>query len=181
MKRRLPELDEALNILALNRTKKAPKPPPPVKSNLSSVLGPFEKQFKGAEMGMTPLRTHWVEIVGAHLGQVSEPSKIIKTKNTKTLEIRVGGAYAALLSHQSDHILNRVRFFLNDEAFDRIRFIQAPLTRNKTPQKVNLPPLDATEEWALRQSLERIEDEKIKNSLLQLGRFVLQKEKSTRP
>jgi hypothetical protein len=29
--------------------------------------------------------------------------------------------------------------------------------------------------------LERIEDEKIKNSLLKLGRFVLQKEKSTGP
>lgn len=179
MKRPLPELNEALNILSNHRTKKAPNPPPPLKSNLGWVLGPLEKQFKGAELGMTPLRIHWVEIVGAPLGSVSEPSKIIKTKTAKTLEIRVSGSYAALLSHQANHILNRVRFFLNDEAFDKIRFIQGPLSRSIMNNNLSLAPLDATEEWALRQSLDGFEDEKIKNSLLKLGRFVLQKEKSS--
>jgi len=181
MKRPLPELDEALKILTQHRTKKAPKAPPPVRSNLVSVLAPLENQFKGAELGMTPLRTHWMEIVGAHLGKVSEPAKIIKSKNHKTLEIRVNGAYAALLSHQTEHILNRVRFFLNDEGFDKVRFTQGPISRSTTNKASSLPPLDATEEWALRQSLASFEDEKIKNSLLKLGRFVLQKEKSTGP
>jgi len=135
--------------------------------------------------GAGRLKTRWPEIAGNTLARVCEPTRIIKTRSTAanpkgaTLEIRVAGAYAALVQHQSAVLLDRVNLFLGGRQIERLRLVQGPLT---TPARAPLPrrprPLTAAEELDLQQSLADVGDEKLRKTLLSLGREVLKKEKN---
>ena len=120
------------------------------------------------------------------MAKLCEPVKIIKnTAKTKTptskpvgnvLEIRCEGVYAALLQHQTDPILARVNLFLGSGTIGRIRLIQGQISTNTpSPITYTAKPLSAQQDLALQQQLSEIKDERLRLTLLKLGRAVYQK------
>ncbi len=104
------------------------------------------------------------------------------TSQGGTLEIRTGGTYAPLIQHQSATLIERINLFLGAGSIARLRIIQGPLTlQPRTPPPPRPKPLTATEELELQQSLTGVDNDKIKNALLKLGRAVIQKSRKSTP
>jgi len=184
MKRSLPSLEDSVRILRSVHTRRAPRAAPPVKKQVQPLLKGLSERFEHIDDGAGKLKARWAEIAGPSLAKVCEPTRIIKPRSTAanpkagTLEIRVTGAYAALVQHKSAVLLDRVNLFLGGRQVERLRLVQGPLT---TPAKAPPPrrpaPLSAAEELGLQQSLADVGDEKLRKTLLSLGRAVMRKEK----
>lgn len=178
MKRSLPDLAEAIEILRQRRTKKAPSVGPTVARPVTPILKGLELKFAHLETPLAQLSRRWNDIVGETIARICEPSKIVKSRLQNVLEIRVAGAYAALLQHQQATLLDRINLFLGQSEISRLKFIQGPLQhKDSVPAKPLKVPLNAAEELALLHTLDTVDDKALKDSLLKLGRAVLQKEK----
>ncbi|ESQ76801.1 DUF721 domain-containing protein [Asticcacaulis sp. AC402] len=193
MKRSLPSIEDSLRILRTNRTRRAPKAPPPVQKQVQPILKSLEARFKGLDDPAHKLQRRWQEIVGDKLARLCEPVRVIKGRpgsaagsppgspHGGALEIRVQGAYAPLIQHQSGALIDRINLFLGGKSVERLRIIQGPLaTKPRTPPPPKPQPLTAAEDLALQQELGDVSDEKVRTALLKLGRSVLRKQKLTR-
>lgn len=178
MRRTLPTESEARAILARCRTKPPLRPPPRAGRQLAPLIKKLDAQFG---RGASGLETRWVEIVGERLARVCRPQKLTKGRGGApgTLELRVIGAAALLIQHQSADIIERVNLFLGTKAVDKIRIQQGPLkpladnTARPRPAGLRrLPPLPASTEAQLQASLEPVPDG-LKAALQKLGRAVL--------
>ena len=179
MKRPLPSLEDSLRILRTTHTKRMPKAPPPITRQVQPLLKSLQARFEQMDDGSGKLKNRWTEIAGESLAKLCEPVRIIKGRahGAGALEIRVMGAYAPLVQHQSANLIDRVNLYLGARTIDKLRIIQGPLTQTpKKPQYARPKPLSAQEELALQQSLSDVEDEKLKKSLLLLGRSILKRE-----
>ena len=177
MRRRpLPDAAETAEILGRFRTRPPRQAPPPVGRNVARLLKPFEDRFG---VGPQALAARWREIVGDTLARRTEPVKLSKPRGggSASLEIRVDGPSAALIQHQAGEILSRVNLFLGQGAVAKLRIVQGPVrsTPARTPPR-KPPPLDALAEAQLAKSLADAPDGPLKDSLLKLGRAVLQAE-----
>lgn len=159
------------------RTRRAPKPPPPVNRQIAPLLQSLNDRFEATDTGAGRLTRRWPEIVGESVARISEPAKIVKGR-IGILELRVEGAYATALQHQSQPILDRVNLFLGAGTIGRLRIVQGPVTK-AAPSTRPAPakPLPAAEDLRLQESLSHIADDRLRRELLKLGRAVLQKQK----
>lgn len=185
MKRPLPSIEESIRILRTTHTKRAPRAGPSVKKQVQPLLKSLEAKFAAADDGAGRLQARWPEIVGDSLSKLCEPVRIIKGRARDgkpaggALEIRVGGAYAPLIQHQSATLIDRINLFLGAGAIARLRLVQGPLTQPaRTPPPPRPQPLTAADELRLQQAVADIGDGKLKNALLRLGRAVVQREKT---
>ena len=181
MKRSLPSLEESVRILRTTHTKRAPRAGPPVQKQVQPLLKSLQARFEANDDGAGKLKSRWNEVVGEQLSKLCEPVRIIKGKGRPgTLEIRVAGAYAPLIQHQSQVVIDRINLYLGTGTIDRLRLIQGPLSvQPKATQPARPKPLNAAEELRLRESVSDVADEKLRNALLKLGRGVLQKSKTS--
>ncbi|MDP2619680.1 MAG: DciA family protein [Hyphomicrobiales bacterium] len=113
---------------------------------------------------------HWPEIVGAELGQVCAPEKIVwpraaapaeaepEARRGAVLHIRVEGPQAVELQHRSDEIIARVNRLFGFAAVEKIRIIQAPLAgRDQRPARRPQPAAEpAAESESLDAALARL-------------------------
>ena len=180
MKRSLPTLEESVRILRTTHTKRAPRAGPPVQKQVQPLLKSLQQKFEANDDGSGKLKARWNEVVGEQLSRLCEPVRIIKGKGRPgTLEIRVAGAYAPLIQHQSQVVIDRINLYLGTGTIDRLRLIQGPLSvQAKTTQPSRPKPLNAAEELRLRESVSDVTDEKLRETLLKLGRSILQKSKT---
>jgi hypothetical protein len=183
MKRSLPSLEESVRILRTTHTKRAPRAGPPVQKQVQPLLKSLQERFEANDDGSGRLKGRWNEVVGEQLSKLCEPVRIIKGKGRPgTLEIRVAGAYAPLIQHQSQIVIDRINLFLGIGTVDRLRLIQGPLSvRPQAPRPPRPRPLDAAEELRLREEVGDVADERLREALLKLGRGVLQRSKSSPP
>jgi hypothetical protein len=179
MKRSLPSAEEAVRILRSTHTKRAPRAGPSVQKQVQPLLKSLQARFEANDDGAGKLKSRWTEVVGEQLSRLCEPVRVIKGKGRPgTLEIRVAGAYAPLIQHQSQVVLDRINLYLGTGTIDKLRLIQGPLTRPaKIAQPARPKPLNAAEELQLRESLGDVGDDRLRETLLKLGRAVLQKSK----
>lgn len=191
MKRTLPSLEESLRILRTTHTKRAPRAGPSVQKQVQPLLKTFQARFEANDDGSGKLKNRWPEIVGESLSKVCEPVRIIKGRPASNklaagsptggvLEIRVAGAYAPLIQHQSATVIDRVNLYLGGKPVERLRLIQGPLKQaQKAPPPPRPQPLGAADEVKLLRLLDDVGDAKLKASLLRLGRAVVQRQKNT--
>ncbi|HYF21882.1 MAG TPA: DciA family protein [Caulobacteraceae bacterium] len=184
MPRRLPTPEETLRILAAKRTRPQRRPAPPAGRSLAKLIKSLDERF-GQGPGM--LQARWREIVGDQLARITEPVKLTKARGASpgALEIRVGGAAAALIQHRGQEIIERVNLFLGDGAIGRLRIVQGPLKpRAEAPatprRRRSAAPLDAAREAELAESLKAAPDGPLKAALTRLGRSVLKEDDAGR-
>ncbi len=179
MKRSLPSLEESVRILRTTHTKRAPRAGPPVQKQVQPLLKSLQARFEANDDGAGKLKGRWNEVVGEQLSKLCEPVRIIKGKGKPgTLEVRVAGAYAPLIQHQSQVVIDRINLYLGTGTIDRLRLIQGPLSvKPQATQPARPKPLNATEELRLRDEVSNVANEKLREALLKLGRGVLQKSK----
>lgn len=175
-----------MRILRTTHTKRAPRSGPSVSKQVQPLLKSLQAKFEAADDGSAKLKGRWAEIVGESLSKVCEPVRIIRARSTAAapkagaLEIRVAGAFAPLIQHQSATLVDRVNLYLGGRIIDRLRLIQAPLTTlAKAPPPPRPQPLNASEEVALQALIGDVDDDRLKRDLLRLGRAVLQRQKVT--
>ncbi|MDC7683802.1 DciA family protein [Asticcacaulis sp. BYS171W] len=185
MKDNLPSLDEAVRILRTTRTRRAPKPPPPVNRQIAPLLKTLNERFEAYDTGAGRLKNRWAEIVGDTVARITEPLKVVRgkpgSKTPGTLELRVEGAYAAVIQHQNRVIIDRVNLFLGAGTVERLRLVQGPIQRAaKAAPPPPKRPLSAIEDLGLQESLKDVTDDRLKRELLKLGRAVLLKDKNTK-
>jgi len=182
MKRSLPSTEEAVRILRTHHTKRAPRAGPTIQKQVQPLLKSLQAKFEANDDGSGRLKARWVEVVGDQLSKLCEPVRIIKGKGRPgTLEIRVAGAYAPLIQHQSQVVIDRVNLHLGAGTVDKLRLIQGPLSvKPQAAQPARAKPLNAAEELRLRESLTDVTNAKLREALLKLGRGVLQKSKPPR-
>ena len=176
MRRTLPTDAEVREILSRRRTRPAPRPAPRAGKALTPLIKKLDAQFG---RGAGALEPRWREIVGDRLARVTRPQKLTKGKGDQpgVLELRVAGAAALLVQHQSEEILSRVNLFLGQDAVGRLRIAQGPVKplaepaqRPKTVRKP--PPLPAAAEAELAASIADAPDE-LKAALVRLGRAAM--------
>ncbi len=160
-----------------------------MKKQVQPLLQSLQARFDAVDDGYGKLKNRWPEIVGESLSKVCEPVRIIKGRppsnklaaaNPKggTLEIRVAGAYAPLIQHQSATLIDRVNLFLGGRPIERLRLIQGLLSQpQKAPPPPRPQPLSAAEEVRLQGLLSDVGDAKLRATLLRLGRAVVQRQK----
>ena len=126
MRRPLPTDAEVREILSRRRTRPAPRPAPRAGKALTPLIKKLDAQFG---RGAGALEPRWREIVGDRLARVTRPQKLTKGKGGApgVLELRVAGAAALLVQHQSEDILARVNLFLGAGSVDRLRIAQGPV------------------------------------------------------
>jgi hypothetical protein len=177
MRRRLPTLEETVQILARRRTRPAPRlTPPPAGRALAPVLRQLEERFG---QGPGQLQRKWKEIVGETLARHTEPVKLTRARGNApgTLELRVSGAAAAIVQHQAPEILQRVSLMLGEGAVGRLRIVQGPVrahaSRTQAKRRRHKGPLDAAAEKTLAEGLKHQPDGLLKTALTTLGREIL--------
>lgn len=181
MRRALPTDAEVREILSRRRTRPAPRVAPRAGKALTPLIKKLDDQFG---RGAGALEPRWREIVGDRLARVTRPQKLTKGKGGApgVLELRVAGAAALLVQHQSEEILSRVNLFLGAGSVDRLRIAQGPVKplpeaaarpkRTPTP-----PPLSAAAEADLAASIAAAPDE-LKAALARLGRAAMSRANS---
>ncbi len=184
MARDLPTESEAREILARRRTRPAPRPAPPAGRALTGFIKELDEKFG---RGASALEPRWREIVGDQLARVTRPQKLTRGKAGApgTLELRVAGAAALLVQHQSAEILSRVNLFLGPGAVDKLRIAQGPVKPPSQPAastkgaRRRIDPLDAATEAELTRSVAKAPDA-LRDALAGLGRAVLSDEAKQR-
>ena len=166
-----------MRILRTTHTKRAPRAGPTVQKQVQPLLKSLQAKFEANDDGSGKLKARWVEVIGDKLSKVCEPVRIVKGKGRPgTLEIRVAGAYAPLIQHQSQVVIDRINLFLGSGTIDKLRLIQGPLSvKPQATQPARPKPLNATEELRLRESVGDVANDKLREALLKLGRGVMQK------
>jgi len=186
MKRPLPSADEALRILAAKPSRPQRRSAPPAGKALAGLIRTLDTRFG---QGPGALQARWKDIVGETLAARTEPVKLSKARvgtgmanPGAVLELRVDGAAAALIQHQSTDIIARVNLFLGPGAVGKLRIVQGPVkARINAPAKASnaakarrrLTPLDAATEADLQTGLAKADDGPLKSALTRLGREVL--------
>ncbi|MBE6449816.1 MAG: DUF721 domain-containing protein [Alphaproteobacteria bacterium] len=121
------------------------------------------------------LIARWEEVVGENLAQGVKPDKIVYPnlkRGAGVLHVRVqSGAFAAVLGHQKNIILDRVNTFLGYEAVCDIKIRQDNQIKVKIESSEKKEPVLAQEdENKLQERLGGISDEVIKTQLYQIGK-----------
>lgn len=176
MRRTLPTDEEVREILSRRRSRPLPRPAPRAGRALQKLIKELDDKFG---RGPGALEARWREIVGDRLARVSRPQKLTKGRGgaAGTLELRVVGAAALLVQHQSEDILQRVNLFLGAGAVDKLRIAQGPVKPladipTQPKRRTAPPPLPAHQEAELKASVAMAPDG-LKGSLERLGRAVL--------
>lgn len=181
MRRPLPTDAEVREILSRRRTRPAPRPAPRAGRALQPLIKKLDETFG---RGASALEPRWVEIVGERLARVCRPQKLTNGRGGQpgVLELRVVGAAALLVQHQSAEILSRVNLFLGAGTVDRLRIAQGPVKPLPVPAAQSTtarPPLPAATEAELSASLAGAPDA-LRTALHALGRSAMARDAEER-
>jgi len=133
--------------------------------------------------GESTLLTQWETIVGARIGAITAPDRLIwpprpKTKapgaepQPATLALRVEPGFGLDIQHMSAAIIERVNAHLGWRCVARLSIRQSPLPRSAHKRPGPLPSDPAAKARAA-QAIEGVEHEALRAALLALGERVL--------
>lgn len=154
------------------------KPGPLSAKPLGVIIGKtIDEVFARQGFASRELVTRWTEVAGPEIAAHSQPMKVQWPRavgdappEPATLVLRVEGPMALEIQHQSGVIVERVNRFLGWPAIGRLALRQAPLSR---PEKRLIPKgPDAQRVLEVKKTLDRIEDDGLKDALARLGASV---------
>lgn len=141
---------------------------------VSKVMRPLSKKYGGHSSALALSRI-WPEIVGERWSKISTPLRFTTGRNGRTLVISAPGAAAALIMAASGPIIDRLNTHLGPGHVKAIKIVQTKMRTDgaKVRQKRGLRPTEAAK---LKDDLQPIKNETLKDALEKLGRGVLTKD-----
>ena len=125
---------------------------------------------KGRGTSVAQLKAEWSAIVGAELARVTEPDALLAGrggKSGKALRLRVAGAAALEVQHQSGQFVDRVNAYLGHKFIDEIRLVQGAIAR--PPAARPLPPPDPQTAKRMADKVAEVSDPDLRAALARLG------------
>lgn len=117
--------------------------------------------------------TDWAAIVGDVLARETMPQKLAfpRGENTGgTLHVMVSGAFSTELQHLAPLVTEKINAYFGYAAVAKLTMKQGPITRARAAaRRKPARPLSGPPSRALRQSLAKIEDDNLRDSLAELG------------
>ncbi|MEZ5757477.1 MAG: DciA family protein [Emcibacteraceae bacterium] len=120
---------------------------------------------------------HWKEIVGAVLAKSSLPERLIMPKHNEydgiragTLHIRVEGSFAPEMQHLEPLVIDRINSYYGYKAIEKLVFHHGMINPVPEKKKYQKPILNDSQKSELDSLLKNIKDDKLRKSLLRLGR-----------
>ena len=127
------------------------------------------------------LITHWSDIMGPELSMGVKPVKLTfpaKDRMNGTLFVRsAGGAFAMLLEHQKDRIMERVNTYFGYPAISRLKIEQGGVRLPHSEESEPEWPLSEEELAPLLKKVDAITDEELRQKTLEIGIKLLQQKK----
>ncbi len=118
----------------------------------------------------------WRNIVGETIARHCQPDRVSYTAHSRSeglLHLRVGhSAMATELQHLEPQLIERINTHFGYRAVARLRFVHGPLPERTTRAPSGDPELTETQERAMAQTLDAIEDPALRDALARLGRAV---------
>lgn len=152
--------------------------PAPLADFANGVIDPVLSRRAGIN---TALLGSWDEIAGEDFADCTRPEKISWPRRVSeladegyqpgVLTIACESARALFLTHAQGELIARINAFFGYPAIRQIRIVQKPVSQ--TPKTRKLRPLDAVAAQQLDDMIGEMEDGKLKEALLRLGRGVL--------
>jgi hypothetical protein len=155
----------------------------PLQSLLEECLEP---SLRAKGFASSAIHLHWGEIVGAQLAPWSEPVSLrwaprppgadpAKAKDGATLTIKIEGAFALDLQHQTPQIINRINGFFGWRCVEKLVLKQGPVRKIAPAARRSKPVLSVEGSRALDQLLTDVENPELKAALARLGVGVMGK------
>jgi hypothetical protein len=152
----------------------------PVGDLVSQLLDPVLARKAGMTTGLIAA---WAELVGAKLGGVCRPEKLVWPPRLHeadpfqpaTLVVACEGASVLRLQHQTSELIARVNAFFGYPAIDRLKIVQRAVTQPRLDRRPVLRGLKASEVSDIAAMTDRIEDPRLKAALAAFGTSVLQR------
>lgn len=128
----------------------------------------------------------WADIVGERYGARVQPDRLVWPRQTEledpdaprqpaTLVVHTDGATALMLSHESEQVLERINVFYGWAAIGRIKILQKPVSQKKSSRPKKLRSLTQSEEQRLDESIDGVENDRLRLALKKLGAQVIAK------
>lgn len=137
--------------------------------------------FKRYGVVQARLMSQWDMVAGKFLAEKTQPIRVVFAKGARdngTLELRVADGTTALsVQHLEPDILEKIATFFGYRAVSRIKIIQAPLLKKKTPKVKPPEELPAATRKQVADAVENIEDPVLKELLQNLGEAIARKNK----
>jgi hypothetical protein len=128
----------------------------------------------------TALLGSWDEIAGSEFADCTRPEKIAwprrgevgdGTYNPGVLTVACEGSRALFLTHAQGELIARINSFFGYAAIRQLRIVQKPVVQHSKLRRIR--PLDAMAAAKLDDIVGDMEDGKLKEAILRLGRGVL--------
>jgi hypothetical protein len=148
----------------------------PIGALIGSVIDPIcaKRGFASAD-----LIGAWDEIVGPRYARVTQPEKIAWPRRESassrgaTLVVRVDAGMAIYLQHETSLILEKVNAFLGFAAISKLTIIQGPVEQAaRAPQRAAEAPISARSAAHIKECVETIDSDPLREALETLGRRV---------
>jgi hypothetical protein len=176
-----PETTETRERKAAPRARR--KGAQPLQSLLEECLEP---SLRAKGFASSAIHLHWDEIVGAQLGPWSEPVSLrwpprppgadpAKSRDGATLTIKIEGAFALDLQHQTPQIINRINGFFGWRCVEKLVLKQGSVRKVAPPTRRLKPVLSVEGSRALDHLLTDVESPELKAALARLGVGVMGK------
>jgi hypothetical protein len=158
-----PELESLATTYLSARRGKAQWGGPPTLAKLTTRLLPQSERSGG--VGVAQLQARWKEIVGDKIATISAPDVL----KGETLVVKVVAAAAPMLAMRADEIIGLIRL-AGAIKVKKLTFVRAPLSKPGNNTKVaQKRPLNALEQRALDQHLQRVQTPDLKAALKRLA------------
>jgi hypothetical protein len=131
----------------------------------------------------TALLGSWDEIAGSEFADCTRPEKIAWPRrdeagggyNPGILTVACEGSRALFLTHAQGELIARINAFFGYAAIRQIRIVQKPVSQTLKIRRIR--PLDAIASAKLDDMVVDMEEGKLKDAILRLGRGVLGQKK----
>lgn len=155
-------------------------------SSISEILSPIAKKTIGKQ-GFVELEiiTNWDKIVGEDLAKFSNPQSIDFKKNQRdngTLHIQShSGAFALEIKHKENYIIDRINSYFGYQAVSKLSISQSISSNSLKNKEIDVEDnqkilVSEEEEIYIKQITGDLENPKLKEALIKLGKDIFNNE-----
>jgi len=139
---------------------------------LGSLAGPTARGLAASKgFAVMSIATRWADIAGPQLAPHARP---ISVTPAGVMTVKVEGAAALLIQHQQRDLLARIALISGEGVVKSLKIVQGPIARARTITPKPPPPrLSPAEEEAVVQSVARVDDPALRESLRLLMRHAV--------